>query len=151
MPLWPVSTLTRTSARPFCISEALTLDKNVLMAAHSAAPTPRLRVAAAHERHPLPAAGAASGGLTPAAAEVAPPLRHRLAARRQLRGLRRHRGRGGGDDAVRGHCGMRSVCDVFTDRDGRSPKPIVPTAICSRLQNQRSIAAEQGGLGTGIQ
>jgi hypothetical protein len=65
-----------------------------------AATTPRLRVAAAHERHPLPAAGAASGGLTPAAAEVAPPLQHRLAARRQLRGLRRHRGRGGGDDAA---------------------------------------------------
>eukprot|EP01049_Picozoa_sp_SAG25_P010827 SAG25_NODE_1231_length_3554_cov_14.316932_4_plen_150_part_00 len=30
---------------------------------------------------------AIAGGLTPAAAEVAPPLRHRLAARRQLRGL----------------------------------------------------------------
>jgi hypothetical protein len=74
-----------------------------------AATTPRLRVAATHERHPLPAARAASGGLTPAAAKVAPPLRHRLAARRQLRGLRRHRGRGGGDGSDAG-CGRGGRC-----------------------------------------
>ena len=53
---------------------------------------PRLRAAAAKKAHLLPAAAAALGRLASMTAEVAPPLRHRLAARRQLRGLRRHCG-----------------------------------------------------------
>ena len=43
--------------------------------------------------HLLFAAAAALGRLASMIAKVAPPLRHRLAARRQLRGLRRHCGR----------------------------------------------------------